>query len=291
MLGQVRFITRQKCFIRVRRLLFSEDTSKVPSETTFSSKPRGLLTGISDVSKAKDYSRTMNVGSAVGLLRDTKHIYNVALDETHGSNADLLKSNLTEVIKKAKVFMRNRDEVRDRDELKSAIQSIHSDVGKFVCVLGGKSTGKSLVIKNVEKLNMNNVFVVDLRLKGSDILKGLVSVIMERRRFYEDNMEQKGAVNIKAAIGSTVADQYNLAKEFENVLKVVNAIIDKDSVEQPLEVLINELVKRVYGNVTLIIDEANLAFMITPDTKVEDIKAMKHSLALFTSLTKAQGKV
>jgi hypothetical protein len=33
MLGQVRFISRQKCIIRVRRLLCSEDTSKVSSET------------------------------------------------------------------------------------------------------------------------------------------------------------------------------------------------------------------------------------------------------------------
>ena len=36
MLGQVRFISRQKCFIRVRRLLCSKDTSKATSENTFS---------------------------------------------------------------------------------------------------------------------------------------------------------------------------------------------------------------------------------------------------------------
>ena len=73
-------------------------------------KARGLLTGIFDVSKAKDYSRAINVDLAVDVLGDGKYIYNVALEENHGNDTER-KSNLTEVIRKAEIFVRNKDEV------------------------------------------------------------------------------------------------------------------------------------------------------------------------------------
>ena len=79
--------------------------------TSVIGKARGLLTGILDVSNAKDYSRAINVDLAVDLLGDRKHIYNVALEENHGNDTER-KSYLTEVIKKAQMFVSNRDEVR-----------------------------------------------------------------------------------------------------------------------------------------------------------------------------------
>lgn len=95
---------------------------------------RGLLTGISDVSNSKDYSRTVNVDFAVDLLRDKKRIYNVALEENHG-NATECKICLTKVIKKARTFMKSRGQVWDRDELERAIKNILSTDGNFVCLL------------------------------------------------------------------------------------------------------------------------------------------------------------
>ena len=62
----------------------------------------------------------------------------------------------------------------------------------------------------------------------------------------------------------------------------MTALFVKDSVEQPLKVLINKFVERVDCKVTLIIDEANRAFTITPDKKEEDAKALKEALAFFT---------
>ena len=43
--------------------------------------------------------------------------------------------------------MNNQDDMRDRGELKGAIQDITAGSGQFVCLLGGKSTGKSLIIR------------------------------------------------------------------------------------------------------------------------------------------------
>ena len=45
------------------------------------------------------------------------------------------------------------------------------------------------------------------------------------------------------------------------------------------------------GAITLVIDEANIAFTITDITSADDIKATKQALALFTSLTKENNKV
>ena len=170
------------------------------------------------------------------------------------------------------------------------IKTSNSNVGKFVCVLGGKRTGKTLIIKNMAKLNMDNVFVVDLRVKDTNILRGLISVTMERRKFYKD-MEDTGTLKILAATGRVVASYFDRGKALEDIIAIMTALVDKGSVEQPLEVLINELVRRVDGEVTLIIDEANLAFTIKPDTKEEDVKGPREAFSFFTSLTKVEGKV
>lgn len=248
-------------------------------EIMVSMNVRGLLAGIFDVSNAKDYSRTINVDLAVDLLRDKKRIYNIALQENHG-NATRCKSYFTAVLKKARTFMKRRHEVWDRDELQVAIQKILSSDGNFVCLFGCKSTGKSLVIESIENRNMGNVFVVNLRQEGNDILIGLVAVLEERRRYFTQ-VGQYGNCTLSATTGNAVTDHYfSSLTEF----KASNA-------QQPLNVLINELIEGVDGTVTLIIDEANLAFEITHDTKEERVEAQKMALALFTSLTKEKGKV
>ena len=69
------------------------------------------------------------------------------------------------------------------------------------------------------------------------------------------------------------------------------ALLGDKELEKPLQVVIEELLKRVKGNVTLIIDEANIAFTITEDTNAEEVKALRGILATFTKLAKESGKV
>jgi ABC-type Na+ transport system ATPase subunit NatA len=102
--------------------------------------------------------------------------------------------------------MDNKVDVWDRDELKCAIQDITADSGQFVCLLGGKSTGKSLVIRYFERLNlkgcnMGTVLVIDLRIEGSDILKGLMAVIDERPELYVDSKSQGDLHVLKSLAG------------------------------------------------------------------------------------------
>jgi hypothetical protein len=101
----------------------------------------------------KVYSTEMNLGDAANLLRDNTYLHKIALAKTHGIATEY-KKNITEIIKKADMFIANKDEVWDRDELKGAVQDFIARRGEFVCLLGGISTSKSLVIQHLEKLSL-----------------------------------------------------------------------------------------------------------------------------------------
>ena len=246
------------------------------------------MTGTVDVSKEKDYSREINLDDAANLLRDRNYINNIALAEAHG-NATELKNNLTKIIEKAKIFMANRDEVWDREELKGAIQDIIADCGKFVCLLGGKSTGKSLVLEYLEKRNMETVFIVDLRVRDKDILKALLTVL-EKRRDYYVNLDNE---TLEAVLkdGKVFASVEGKGAAYGQFLTTVTAFMKMNSAKQTLEVLIDGLIKVQGEKVTIIIDEANVAFTIKPGTKGEKIDAASDALLMFTQLTKQTRKV
>lgn len=169
------------------------------------------------------------------------------------------------------------------DELKEAIQGILVGSGEFVYVLGSKNTGKSLVFSNFEKLNLNNVFVV----KGFDILDGMISVLRERRKTYLE-MKEMGTLKdwTATATGGAEASVFSCAKEFGEFDAIMNALLLKDSVDQSTGALISELVKRLDGKVTIIIDEAQRALAITPPTNKYDVMALESALALFTAVKK-----
>ena len=253
-------------------------------------KARGLLTGIADVSSVKDYSREINLDDAANLLRDRSHMYNIALAEAQG-NATECKNNLTEIIKKATIFMKNRDDVWDREELKDAILSTIAGSGRFVCLLGGKSTGTSLVLTYLENRHMGTVFNVDLRMTGNDIREGLLAVLEKRSDYYLDLEKQQPAIKVALKVGNVSAEIAGKAAAYSQFLTLVKSLKESNSAKQTLEVLINELIRVEGENITIIIDEANIAFAIKPGTGESDIKAARMALALFTGLTKQSLKV
>ena len=247
----------------------------------FCEKERGLLKGISDVANADDYSRTINLKDAADLLRDTKYLYNVVTKES--------KTNLTEIIEKAEAFMMNQTEIWDRDDLQDALKVVFAQCSQLVCLLGGKSTGKSLVLRNLERLNKGTVFRVNLR-EGSDILKALLKVLEERRNYYL-YLESENTMNIAGKIASVAAEMTGKGVEYRRVLTVFDALLNNNNATKSLEGLIKELVKSREDKITLIIDEANIAFIIKPETKEEKIESVRDALALFTVLTKETRKV
>ena len=152
-------------------------------------KARGLLTGFSHVGDATQFSGKIILNDAAGLLKDDKSLYNSALKDANG-DIEKLEKNMEQIAKKAKEFIKKK-EVWDRAELKVELNDIISEKGgKFVCELGGKDTGKSLVLKGIEKENLTKVFIVDLREHGPDILKGLKAVLVMRKDRLEEFAKQ-----------------------------------------------------------------------------------------------------
>ena len=146
---------------------------------------RGLLHGIEDVSNAHEYSKQLISNDAAALLRDRKYMFNCALKDAHG-DVQTCKKSLDEIIQTGNEFMQNQVEVWDRQELQDALKKILTGKGRLVFLLGGKSTGKSLVINSLKKLNMSSLFVVDLRGgHRGDMLQGLLTILDERRRYYD----------------------------------------------------------------------------------------------------------
>ena len=246
----------------------------------------GLLAGVPDVRSADFYTRKMNLPEASKMVMDYNYIYASALRDA-GGDVIKLDTNLNKIEKSAVAFMK-LGQMWDRAELKSQLESIVSSEGKFVCLLAGKSTGKSLILRNLEQDHMEKVFVVNLRLHGPDILEGLRNVLQERKSYFSKSVEKtKGVVvpAVGAAMPSVGAAMPLVSKVIEELLK------DDDPATKTLSVLVNGLIKGLGNNVTLIIDEANIAFTITDITENADIKSTKAALELFTFLTKEAQKV
>ena len=69
-------------------------------------------------------------------------------------------------------------------------------------------------------------------------------------------------------------------------VELLNEFFKDETSTESLAGLINKMVEDLGSNVTLIIDEANIAFTITPTTTNEQIISTKLALELFTKMTK-----
>ena len=252
---------------------------------------RGLLCGIQDFGAAKDYSRSMIIKDAAALLNDTGYIYRCALMDAKG-NVQECEKNIANIVENARKFRASKEVVWDREELQATLNEVITDEGRFVCFLGGKSTGKSLILEKLQMDNKDSVFLLDLR-RSSDISLVLQTVLEERRKILtEDENLLLNSVKEGIALTATAVKQKVAVGFLKGLTSGITAILENDKAKKSLEVLIAEIIKlKEDGNVTFIVDEANIAFTITPWKTAESIEKVKAVLALFTRLTKQNGKV
>lgn len=78
-----------------------------------------------------------------------------------------------------------RNKVWDRHALNSSIHEIIAEEGRFVCLLGGKSTGKTLLLNDVADANKEKVYYTHLRL-NNNIYESVFTLLRDRfgRRKY-----------------------------------------------------------------------------------------------------------
>lgn len=247
---------------------------------------KGLLSGISDIASAHYYSDKLVIKNTYRLLQDSQYIFDICSKNAGGDTARL-NDDLKRMAAKAGSYIKS-GALWNRDELKSCLHNIVSDEGRFVCLLAGKSTGKSLVLKKLQEESPDKVFVINLRL-NPNILTGLVKTLRDRQQW---DMQEK-AKEILVRVVTSFAMQSNplvsLVVKLDEVQKYFNVPHARPDSEA-LPALINDLVKGL-GEITLVIDEANIAFTILSTTPYFEIKAVKEALALFTTLTKEQKKV
>jgi hypothetical protein len=234
---------------------------------------RGLLKSIDDITTAKYFTSKLSLSDAAELasFKGSGYMYEEARKDALEKDISL-DSYLATSLSKATDFIRSKS-LWDREELMESINSTIQNESQLTCILGGKSTGKSFLLSEIERQYPDKVYIVDMR--GHDtILGGLIYSLKEKRPFLSKLIE-------KATDLIKVQFEWTYKK-----LKVVLGGINKDStIQETVEVMAKNL-----RNITIVIDEANIPFTI-PDgesTKKEDCQ---NALDLFVKMTKQQHRV
>lgn len=199
-----------------------------------------------------------------------------------------LNEYLSNILNSSHKFFKSK-RVWDRDELKAMLNDIvgREIGGTFTCLLGGKSTGKSFVLYDMEKYNLNKMFIVDLR-KKSNILQGLLDVLQERK---DPEIIKRITMFIAETLSMTIdaaTEKFGIKTNLYEFLKFFYQETEKGST---LEKLISHLLDKIPDVITIVIDEANIAFTLSGDKDEKKIVETKEALALFTRLTKQNQRV
>jgi len=181
-----------------------------------------------------------------------------------------------------------KNKVWDRKELLHRLDDIARKRGNFACLLGGKSTGKSLVLGELSRNNMMNrkVIYIDMR-EYSGITQGLVDVLSKSNIVQFQNLSKEFVKNVLAIAKLKVSDLVEI-----DVRALLDILLKDSDPNTALKTLIGDIVRGCPNEcITLVLDEANLPLTISNDTPISDIMQVGATLSLFTTLTKQQKKV
>ena len=247
----------------------------------------GLLSGLSDISKADYYSMYLSVKEAAEIVRNNRQLYEIIEKECE-SDTGRIDERLEEIETVVDSFIAKKD-VWDRKDLLQELKVIARKKGRFVCLLGGKSTGKSLVLTNFSKQQEGKnrmVFYIDMR-KYPGIVQGLVDVLSRSNIEIFKNIAKKAFQAIATISNVKLTD--NLILNGKTILDILLKDGNQDSALATL--LENVISDYTYDNITLVLDEANLPLTINDRTSEAKIEQVKNTLSLFTTLTKQENKV
>lgn len=291
---------------------FTADCAPTPpsEERKFLSSPlnRGLLSKV-DVKEGFSWSKQLKMEDASKFLRDVDdYLVNAMNDDG---------KDMKEIKKKADIYLES-NEVCDREQLIHELKETFEEKGKFVCVLGGKSFGKSKCLNSlakeankgitcfpksdeegkVKKENLSDdekemlVLVVDMRSQGNkSILLGMIEALDE---VADKNIKKKaekvvkGLFDLWTMLGPLSFIRAYIAGSLVDLYLEIGKSLSTEDKIKFCEALILELAKT--RKVTVIIDEANSAFDRALLNE-EQLKQSQADLALLTRLTKQERKV
>jgi len=240
-----------------------------------------LLTGLKDATNSLYYAPEIDVDTVLTLVRDKSYIYTVALDCFDGDVIQA-KNHLRYIANTSKNFLKSR-KFWNRVEILDKLNEIVSDNGIFACLLGGKSTGKTFLLKQLKDNKDHRVIFVDLR-ENSDLFDALVtalelvdrpSLMILLQKHILSNIDITPQIKNVKVKASTLFESISPAVKTSYLLKLLTHVIDE--------------FKGI--SMSIVIDEADVAFKIDQNTTAEEIKRSKEVLSLFVSLTRANYKV
>jgi ABC-type cobalamin/Fe3+-siderophores transport system ATPase subunit len=233
----------------------------------------GLLSGYEinatfETTAPRFYSRNMDIMSTKKVLNNRYQIYNVV-------NASRMSAEMVTSIASQAANFATSDELYDRTELRTYMEGIVSEpAGSFVCLLGGKSTGKSKLVKIFSERHAGAVLAVDCR-NNPNIVAGLLATVAQK-----DATNMAKLQKVLHGLAMDAAASSGFSNSFAALYPPA---------QRSLAVVLNLIVENVKGDVTIIVDEANCA-LATEGTE-ENVSATRQALALFTRLTKQERKV
>lgn len=231
----------------------------------------GLLTGVGN--DAEYYSSSINVENASMLLK-SRGIFQNFVANIKEENIDRY---LAEITANADDFV-NSKKTWDREHLKRGLENTMEGKGNFVCVLGGKNSGKSRLIQTLATHHQDKICLVDMRI-SENIVSGMLSSLSATKSDQE--------IFPCEAIGKLFSTEGGFEyKGFKLNLKAANPLDEIITLRDAILKLVNDGMR-----LTLIIDEANRVLTIRDHSTTEEIKKVIQSLDLLTQLTKQTRKV
>ena len=148
----------------------------------------GLLQGINLLAKESlFYSNKIDLSLSKQLLMNSSSIYQSAIQDVSEGSGRNIEEYLNSIKFSAKDFIM-KDEVYDREEILHSIRTLIRDSGNFVCLLGGKSTGKSLIFKHFEDPRNHekhlSLINIDMRsyAEKRNILEALLKSLVKKKK-------------------------------------------------------------------------------------------------------------
>jgi hypothetical protein len=232
------------------------------------------------------YTGRLDITKAKQLMdKDTQTIYDIA--DRVALNVNLSTDDYLKKVAQTAYLYARSDDFHDRERLCGALNSVCEKEGMFVCLLGGKNSGKSTLLKRLAKSKDKRVLYVDLR-RSATIVNGLIAAL-------EAATDSAVVYAVKRLLAKTVikpTDVFDSESFAEFSLKrIINTNKEEESEVERLVQLICAIVD-VLGPITIVIDEANIAFALDEETpQIGRLQSMKDTLRSFTSLTKQDLKV
>jgi hypothetical protein len=227
------------------------------------------------------------INEAAELVKNYRQLFDIIEAECQ-SDPVKINNRLEEIENDMDTFM-EKNKVWDRKDLIQGLEDVARKKGNFVCLLGGKNTGKSLVLRKFseqEEVKNRKVIYVNMRTGYVSITYGVLTAINK-----SNYAKLKG---IMLAFAQNIISKLKIAPEIEFDFIIFQDYV-KTTEKSPHELLDNLLEEMMLQlpeeAITLVIDEANIPLTINDKTSEENIPEVKKTLALFTRLTKQLKKV